>query len=69
MRSLPVHQGLSIQEIVAKTWQLKEQVPEIAAPIWCGSVNYWITMLKSQSMLLVELGKLLDGKTRVKLCP
>ena len=40
MKSLPVHQGLSIEEIMAKTWQLKKQVSEIAAPIWCGAINY-----------------------------
>ncbi|MES2520865.1 MAG: DinB family protein [Bacteroidota bacterium] len=59
---IPVHQGLSIEEIVDKTWQTKEQVPEIAAPIWGGSIDYWIAMLKSQSILLAELGKLLEGR-------
>lgn len=57
----PIHRGLSIEEVVAKTWQPKEQVPEIAAPIWGGSLNYWLTLLKAQTELLKGLGAALDG--------
>jgi hypothetical protein len=57
----PVHRGLSIEEVVARTWQTKEKVPEIAAPIWGGSLSYWIAMLKAQRVLLQELATALDG--------
>lgn len=57
----PIHRGLSIEEVVARTWQSKEKVPEIAAPIWGGSLSYWIAMLKAQRVLLQELAAALDG--------
>lgn len=57
----PIHRGLSIEEIVARTWQAKEKVPDIAAPIWGGSLSYWIAMLKAQRVLLQELVAALDG--------
>jgi DinB superfamily len=57
----PIHRGLSIEEVVALTWQPKEKVPEIAAPIWGGSLGYWVAMLKAQHVLLQELAAALDG--------
>ena len=57
----PVHRGLSIEEVVARTWQPKEKVPDIAAPIWGGSLSYWIAMLKAQRVLLRELAAALEG--------
>lgn len=58
---VPIHRGLSIEEVIAKTWQVKEQVPEIAAPIWGGSLNYWLTLLQAQTGLLKGLGEHLEG--------
>ncbi len=57
----PVHRGLSIEEVIARTWQPKEKVPDIAVPIWGGSLRYWIAMLKAQRFLLQELVDALDG--------
>ena len=57
----PVHRGLSIEEVVARTWQPKEKVPDIAAPIWGGSLSYWIAILKAQRVLLQELAEALGG--------
>ena len=57
----PIHRGLSIEEVVDKTWQPKEKVPEIAAPIWGGSLNYWLTLLNAQTALLKGLGNALEG--------
>ncbi|HEX4948772.1 MAG TPA: DinB family protein [Blastocatellia bacterium] len=57
----PVHRGLSIEEVIARTWQPKEKVPDIAAPIWGGSLSYWVAMLKVQRVLLQELAAALDG--------
>ena len=58
----PIHKGLSIEEVVERTWQPKEQVPEIAAPIWRGSISYWIASLKAQKSILSDLGAALDGQ-------
>ncbi len=50
----PVHRGLSIEEVVARTWQPKEKVPDIAAPIWGGSLSYWIALLNAPRVVLQE---------------
>lgn len=55
----PIHHGLSIENIIAKTWQPKEKVPEIAKPRWGGPLNFWIASLKASQPLLEELGKAL----------
>jgi hypothetical protein len=54
-----IHQGLSIEEIIAKTWQPKEKVPEVAKPRWGGPVEYWIVSLQNCQVLLEELGYVL----------
>lgn len=56
-----VNRDLTIEEVVAKTWQEKEIVPEIAAPIWGGSLSFWIAMLRGMQVVLSELEKALDG--------
>ncbi len=56
-----INQGLSIEEVVSKTWQAKEKVPEIAAPSWGGSLDYWTATLRSQKYILQELGQALTG--------
>jgi hypothetical protein len=50
------HEGLSVEEIVARTWQEKEKVPPIAAPQWGGSLNYWLALLQAQRYLLAAFG-------------
>lgn len=57
----PVHKGLPIEEVVSRTWQPKEQVPEIAAPRWGGSLSYWVVSLRSKQLVLEELAKSLSG--------
>ena len=47
--------GLSIEEIVERTWQQKEKSPEIAEPKWGGSVDYWIGCLENCSHMLNKL--------------
>lgn len=56
-----INQGLTIEEVVAKTWQPKEKVPEIAAPIWGGSLAYWLASLRGMQVVLDELGQALQG--------
>lgn len=41
------NKGKSIEEIVAATWQEKEQVPPIAAPRMRGSLAFWAAALAS----------------------
>lgn len=57
----PVHRGLSMEDVVAQTWQPKEQVPEIAAPRWGGALAFWTATLRSQQAVLEELGRALSG--------
>lgn len=56
-----IHKGLPIEEVIDKTWQPKEKVPEIAAPSWGGSIAYWIALLKAQTHLLKEFGIAMNG--------
>ena len=47
--------GLTIEQIVDKTWQTKEKVPEVAAPRWGGSMPFWISSLENCQSLLTTL--------------
>lgn len=57
----PVHKGMSIEEVIAQTWNLKENVPDIAAPRWGGSLSYWVATLRSKQDVLVGLSQALSG--------
>lgn len=56
-----IHRGLSIEEIIEKTWQPKEKAPEIAKPKWGGPVDFWIASLNACQLVLEALGKALAG--------
>ena len=56
-----VHQGLTIEQIIEKTWKPKEQVPEVAKPRWGGPVEFWISMLRNCKPLLESLAQQLEG--------
>ena len=56
-----IHQGLSIEVIIEKTWQPKEKVPEVAKPRWGGPVEFWIGSLENCQVLLQKLGLALEG--------
>jgi hypothetical protein len=56
-----IHYGLSIEQIIEKTWKEKEQVPEIAKPRWGGPVEYWIAALNNCQNLLQSLCDQLEG--------
>ena len=47
--------GLSIEEVVKQTWQEKEQVPEVARPVWGGALGFWRASLESCSLVLQQL--------------
>ena len=53
--------GLSIEEIVQRTWQPREQSPESALPRIGGPFRYWAAALQNCSGLLVELKAALIG--------
>jgi len=55
------NQGLSIDEVVARTWKPKEIAPPIATPHIGGPLGYWISSFQSCQSVLKELGKALEG--------
>jgi len=56
-----IHHGLPIESIIAKTWEPKEKVPEVAKPRWGGPVAYWIMALQNCQPLLEALVNHLTG--------
>jgi hypothetical protein len=56
-----IHHGLSIEEVVDRTWQSKEKAPEIARPKWGGPTEFWILSLNNCQPLLESLGNALAG--------
>ena len=56
-----LHHGLSIEQIIERTWKPKENVPESAKPRWGGPIGYWICSLKSCQNLLQALHSALKG--------
>lgn len=57
----PPHRGLSIEQIIEKTWRPKETVPPAAAPQGGGPLGYWITRLEHLRPVLERLGAELQG--------
>ncbi len=57
-----IHHGLSIEVIIEKTWQPKEQVPEVAKPRWGGPLEYWLLALQNCQPLLESLMHELKGE-------
>ena len=56
-----IHHDLSIEQIIEKTWQPKEQVPEIAKPRWGGPIEFWLSSLNICQSLLHALNKAMNG--------
>ena len=55
------NRGLSIEEVIARTWKEKEEVPTVAKPRWGGPINYWIAALESCSITLLRLSEMLGN--------
>lgn len=55
-----VHNELSIEEVIAKTWRPKEIVPDIAKPRWGGSIDFWIHSLAACQSVLETFAKELE---------
>lgn len=57
-----IHEGKSMEIIIAETWKEKEIVPPVAAPRLGGPIAYWKTMLMSLENVLVSLGNHLSNE-------
>jgi hypothetical protein len=51
------HQEMSIEQVIALTWEPKEIVPAIAAPRLGGSFAFWKSSLHSLQEVLAEFGQ------------
>jgi hypothetical protein len=56
------NRGLSIEEVVEKTWKSKEKVPEGAKPRLGGPISFWINALESCQNMLENLAINLSGQ-------
>lgn len=57
-----IHRGLSIEEIVDRTWQPKEKVPAVAAPRMGGPIGFWLISLAGLQQPLERLGNELTNE-------
>ncbi len=55
------NRGLTIEEIVARTWKPKEIAPPIATPHIGGPLAYWVAYSNSCQLVLEQLIPALDG--------
>lgn len=53
--------GLTIEQIVERTWQPKEIAPEVAEPRWGGSIFYWRSSLENCQNILTFLQSYMVG--------
>ena len=51
-----IHKNLPIEDIIAKTWQPKEQVPAVATPRLGGTLAFWKYSLNSLQSILETFG-------------
>ena len=56
-----VNFGLSIEEIVEKTWLLHQPAPEPARPQWGGPIEFWLLCLRNCKITLTETQKQMEG--------
>lgn len=55
------NKGLSIEEIVSRTWKPKETAPPIATPHVGGTLRYWVEFLRACQPLLEKTEAELEG--------
>ncbi len=55
------NRGLSIEDVIARTWRPKEAAPPIATPHIGGPLAYWVEYLKLSQGLLERLETVLSG--------
>jgi|UniRef100_UPI00404A237B hypothetical protein len=54
------HKDMPIKQIIDLTWQVKETVPEMAAPRMGGALSFWIASLNSLQEVLQAFGEILQ---------
>ena len=65
-----IHQNMTIEELIGKTWASKEQVPSIAAPRMGGSLTFWISSLQNlQNVLNSFAQNLTENELRIQAQP
>jgi hypothetical protein len=47
-----IHEGKTIEEVVAQTWEPNQQAPERSRPAWGGPLAYWVVSLECCRPLL-----------------
>jgi hypothetical protein len=55
------NRGLSIEEVIARTWKPKELAPPLVAPRFGGPASYWVENFRSSQQLLERLEPVLEG--------
>jgi hypothetical protein len=58
-----IHAGLSVEDIVKKTWKEKEIVPAVAAPRLGGAIAFWAASLHSLQGVLEQLGQEMNDES------
>lgn len=53
--------GLTIEQVIERTWRARETAPESALPTWGGPLAYWAEGLRACAPLLASLGRALEG--------
>jgi len=65
-----IHRNLPVEEIIARTWKEKEQVPPVAAPRQGGTLIFWRFALTSLQSILEGFGaELQDDELRMQAHP
>jgi hypothetical protein len=55
------NRGLSIEEVVARTWKPREVAPPIATPHIGGTLAYWVSYSRACQRVLEDLGAVTEG--------
>jgi hypothetical protein len=61
------HHGLSVEEIVSRTWKEKEIVPEVAKPRLGGPIEFWNVSLQNLQLALTAFAKAVEGSDLEKI--
>jgi DinB superfamily len=56
-----INAGLSIEEVIARTWKEKEVAPAVVTPHIGGPLAYWVEAFNLGQPLLESLGRFLQG--------
>ncbi|WP_132051335.1 DinB family protein [Pseudocnuella soli] len=65
-----IHKDMPIEQIIALTWQPKEQVPAVAAPRLGGNISFWKPSLHSLQEVLAAFGEdLQENELRLQAHP